>query len=65
MKKIIVEGQVRLDWLVEQIADELDHEELFEFVKTLDLRAADYDFTVSLRDHFIAAVAAEDAGEVQ
>lgn len=64
MKKIAIEGEVRLDWLVEQVADELGHDDLLWFIKGLDARAASYEFTVALRDYCVAAIAAEDTGEV-
>ncbi|MET9816907.1 hypothetical protein [Streptomyces sp. NPDC006355] len=49
-----VESRIDLDHLAAQMADELGKDALLEFVKTLDLRVSEWDFTVKLRDFFNA-----------
>jgi hypothetical protein len=62
-EEIDIQGTVRLGWLVQQVTSQLSSDELLDFVKELDLRVADYDFTKSLRDYCVEAVKAEDAAE--
>lgn len=43
------------------LIDWLSREELINFIKRVDRRIADYDFTKELRDYFISEVEGEDA----
>lgn len=52
MKKIFLRADLDVDELPEMLSDSLDHDELFEFVKALDLHVADWDFTDKLIAYF-------------
>jgi len=58
---IVLATTVGVDALVEALARDLDHETILDFMKELDEAVADYDFTVSLRDHLSVVIALEDA----
>jgi hypothetical protein len=47
---LTIEG-VDLETISNAIVDELDEDDIFEFVIGLDESVADYDFTVRLRNH--------------
>ena len=51
---IRIGASVEVDDLIELITNQLDNEELFNFVKKLDLTVADWDFTDKLIDYFEA-----------
>lgn len=50
-ESVWLELKVDLDGLAHNM-EELDRDTLFEFVKRLDERVAEWDFTVKLRDYF-------------
>jgi hypothetical protein len=47
-----IEARVKLDNLAEQMADEVERDELVKFVKELDDRVREWNFTHELRDYF-------------
>lgn len=63
IEEIALQGVIRMDWLVIQLVDHLSHDDLLAFVKQLDFRAADYDFTKALRDYCAGAIEEEDVAE--
>ncbi|BET51809.1 hypothetical protein RGQ21_67910 [Kitasatospora aureofaciens] len=50
-KQIWLEAKIDLDSLAHYMSD-LPNELLIEFITSLDLRVAEWDFTVKLRDYF-------------
>lgn len=46
--------------LVSAIVDGLPDNEIFNLIKNLDLRVADYTFTKALRDHFVNEIKKEN-----
>lgn len=51
---IRIGASVEVDDLIELMTNQLDHDELFDFVKKLDLIVADWDFTDKLVAYFEA-----------
>jgi hypothetical protein len=62
MDDITVRGSVALDVhdLIQTLLDGLTREQLADFVLELDLRVADYEWTMNLRDRLTQAIAHED-----
>lgn len=52
---------VDLDDLAISLNDAMSHDQLIEFILTLDGYAADYEFTVELRDRLTEALELEDS----
>ncbi|MFD5308278.1 hypothetical protein [Streptomyces ardesiacus] len=50
-KKIWLEAEIDLDFLAHHMSD-LPNELLLEFITSLDLRVAEWDFTAMIRDYF-------------
>ena len=58
-KKITIHTNVDLDNLIEEIGT-LNDETIFEFIKSIDMRVAEYNFTKKLRDYFVKEIKEED-----
>ena len=56
-----IEINIDSDILVETIKKSMCKDDIFELIKALDLRVAEYDFTKRLQDYFTEQVAIEDA----
>lgn len=52
MSDFWIESRIDLDTLARQMADEIDNEALVDFIKLVDDRVAEWDFTEKLRDYF-------------
>lgn len=63
-RPVLMTFGVSLNDMVEAAAV-LSHDEMFEFIKALDLNMADYEFTLRLRDHFAAEIETCDAEEAK
>ena len=52
---IAITTRIEAEDIMEALTDhnQLNQDELFEFIRDLDLMVADWDFTLRLRDHFI------------
>lgn len=58
-QKLSIHSEIALDDLVEEICD-LDDESIIDFIKSIDLRVADYDFTKTMRDYFVKEMKKEE-----
>jgi hypothetical protein len=58
-KKLRIHSEIALDDLVEEICT-LDDKSIIDFIKSIDLMVADYDFTKTLRDYFVKEMKKED-----
>ena len=65
MKDIQIYSRVSLTEILEILTDRLDPDELFEFIKMLDLSVADWDFTQKLSFYFNEEVERCEQGMVQ
>ena len=61
-KKMQIHSTIDLDDLVEDIGI-LDDETIFEFIKSIDLHIAEYNFTKKLRDYFVEEIKKEDKAQ--
>lgn len=52
MKKICIYSDIEVNDIISNICDQLNHEELFEVIKNIDLTVADWDFTETLFKYF-------------
>lgn len=52
MSKISIEHDINVGDLVYQIVEQLDNEQMFKFIKDLDLYAQDWNLTKKLMNHF-------------
>jgi hypothetical protein len=58
-KKLSIHSEITLDDLVEEICI-LDDKSIINFIKSIDLQVADYDFTKTLRDYFVKEMKKEE-----
>ena len=54
---------IELDNLVGAIVQNWDKDQIFEYIRRLDLWVAEYDFTKRLKDHFVAEMEKEEKHE--
>ena len=52
IKNLTLTVEVSSESLVESMIDDADHDALIELIKDIDLRIADWDFTLKLCDYF-------------
>lgn len=52
MKKLEILTNIKLSEIVEEIDGQLSHEEILEFIKSIDVVVADLDFTKQLHGYF-------------
>lgn len=60
---VVIESQIDLTSLACQLARNLNHDDLFRLIVMVDGYAADYDFTLKLRDQMIEEIEKEDGRE--
>lgn len=49
-----VDVEIDLDYIIESIVDNLDPEDIINFIKRLESECGDWDFTLELYDYFKA-----------
>ncbi|MFA5745629.1 MAG: hypothetical protein WCX79_00260 [Candidatus Paceibacterota bacterium] len=59
IQKLSIHSEIALDDLVEEICV-LDDQSIIDFIKSIDLMVADYDFTKTLRDYFVKEIKKEE-----
>jgi hypothetical protein len=59
--RINLRTSIPFDDLARQLVDELNHPALLKLIKGIDEYVSEYEFTMKLRDHFVAEMKAEEA----
>lgn len=61
--KLEVDANIDDEELIRQLIRQNHRDDLIDFIKSLDLAVAEYEFTEKLRDYFVEEMEKEDRGK--